>query len=88
MVAYYCVDNALYDQADARFGLADETAVSDTYFLKLDRDLFQEVTQTHPEVAWKVMELLAQRLRHTHANIVLVGHRQQREAVLDRLAGI
>lgn len=27
MMAYYFVDNALYDQADARFGSADETAV-------------------------------------------------------------
>ena len=64
------------------------TAVSDTHLLKLDRDLFQEITQTHPEVAWKVMELLAQRLRWTQANITSVGRRQQREAVLDRLAGI
>ncbi|MEM7118417.1 MAG: MFS transporter [Chloroflexota bacterium] len=64
------------------------TAVSDTHLLKLDRDLFQEITQTHPEVAWKVMELLAQRLRWTQAHSTSIGRRQQREAVLDRLAGI
>lgn len=64
------------------------TAVSDVSLLKLDRDLFQEITQTHPEVAWKVMELLAKQLRWTQTNATATTKPKKREAVLDRLVGI
>jgi CRP-like cAMP-binding protein len=48
---------------------AEITAVEDTHLLQLDQESFRELVGEHRDVAWTIMQLLAQRLRRAQTAI-------------------